>query len=258
MSNHIPMDDYSPFAKGQLSMELAAAALGMQGVPPLSSYQTLAGLDAFSPASYHTTRHSIAAYPPSAYHYQNEQPEPYMPSALSGSNLALHDALTNAFLSAHLQQQQRPPSPQLQYPLRWPEADNYPPHYAAPQIDPALAPSTSMFPQSYSVAPQSTYQSLQDAQHAASQPAWSVSGSLDPVTGIFQRMPEHPRLRTAQACEKCRARKAKVRQTCLRIVSPPHISIPSTVQRRAPFMSALPLSRPPLRVCSRATDAWAK
>ena len=38
----------------------------------------------------------------------------------------------------------------------------------------------------------------------------SLAGSLDPTTGIFYRTPEHPRLRTAQACEKCRTRKAKV------------------------------------------------
>lgn len=38
----------------------------------------------------------------------------------------------------------------------------------------------------------------------------SIAGSFDPATGIFCRMPEHPRLRTAQACEKCRMRKAKV------------------------------------------------
>ncbi|KAG6852958.1 hypothetical protein C0991_007908 [Blastosporella zonata] len=37
----------------------------------------------------------------------------------------------------------------------------------------------------------------------------SLAGSLDPATGIFYRSPEHPRLRTAQACEKCRTRKAK-------------------------------------------------
>jgi hypothetical protein len=42
-------------------------------------------------------------------------------------------------------------------------------------------------------------------------PTISVAGSLDPTTGIFYRTPEHPRLRTAQACEKCRIRKAKVR-----------------------------------------------
>ncbi|TFK24580.1 hypothetical protein FA15DRAFT_756460 [Coprinopsis marcescibilis] len=37
----------------------------------------------------------------------------------------------------------------------------------------------------------------------------SLAGSLDPATGVFYRTPDHPRLRTAQACEKCRSRKAK-------------------------------------------------
>ena len=41
-------------------------------------------------------------------------------------------------------------------------------------------------------------------------PSWAMSGSLDPATGIYQTAPEHPRVRTAQACEKCRGRKAKV------------------------------------------------
>ncbi|KAG2004298.1 hypothetical protein CC2G_002866 [Coprinopsis cinerea AmutBmut pab1-1] len=36
-----------------------------------------------------------------------------------------------------------------------------------------------------------------------------LAGSLDPATGVFYRTPDHPRLRTAQACEKCRTRKAK-------------------------------------------------
>ncbi|KAG6867934.1 hypothetical protein C0993_009366 [Termitomyces sp. T159_Od127] len=40
-------------------------------------------------------------------------------------------------------------------------------------------------------------------------PRLALAGSLDPATGIFYRSPEHPRLRTAQACEKCRTRKAK-------------------------------------------------
>ncbi|KAH9931328.1 uncharacterized protein B0H18DRAFT_1209003 [Fomitopsis serialis] len=202
------MDEYSPYSKGQLSLELAAAALSMHSMP-MSSYHTLAGLDAFTPASYHgTASQPINAYPPPHYQYPHDQHDSFMPSALSGSNLALHDALTNAFLSAQLQQQ-RPPSPQMHYPLRWPEADSYPQYPMANTSDPALAQGPSLFPSSYSVAPQSTYQSVQDAQSAASQPAWSVSGSLDPVTGVFQRMAEHPRLRTAQACEKCRARKAK-------------------------------------------------
>ncbi|KAG6818703.1 hypothetical protein H0H93_002648 [Arthromyces matolae] len=36
-----------------------------------------------------------------------------------------------------------------------------------------------------------------------------LAGSLDLATGIFYRSYDSPRLRTAQACEKCRARKAK-------------------------------------------------
>lgn len=43
----------------------------------------------------------------------------------------------------------------------------------------------------------------------------TLAGSLDPTTGIFYRTPEHPRLRTAQACEKCRTRKAKVSHFCV-------------------------------------------
>ncbi|KAM5542298.1 hypothetical protein V8D89_004171 [Ganoderma adspersum] len=41
----------------------------------------------------------------------------------------------------------------------------------------------------------------------AAQSSWT--GSIDLTTGVFQRSVEHPRLRTAQACEKCRVRKAK-------------------------------------------------
>ncbi|KAJ7262842.1 hypothetical protein C8J57DRAFT_1719101 [Mycena rebaudengoi] len=45
--------------------------------------------------------------------------------------------------------------------------------------------------------------------HPRGHPRITLAGSLDPATGIFYRTPEHPRLRTAQACEKCRTRKAK-------------------------------------------------
>ncbi|TFK70860.1 hypothetical protein BDN72DRAFT_896082 [Pluteus cervinus] len=43
----------------------------------------------------------------------------------------------------------------------------------------------------------------------ATRVASTLGGSFDPNTGIYYRTPEHPRLRTAQACEKCRTRKAK-------------------------------------------------
>jgi hypothetical protein len=42
-------------------------------------------------------------------------------------------------------------------------------------------------------------------------PRCALRGSLDPITGIFYRAPEHhARMRTLQACDKCRVRKAKV------------------------------------------------
>ncbi|KAL0579084.1 hypothetical protein V5O48_002926 [Marasmius crinis-equi] len=51
--------------------------------------------------------------------------------------------------------------------------------------------------------------SASDYMSGNTQRSPSLAGSLDPATGIFYRTPEHPRLRTAQACEKCRTRKAK-------------------------------------------------
>lgn len=48
-----------------------------------------------------------------------------------------------------------------------------------------------------------------------------VSGSLDPSTGVFSQTVDHPRMRTAQACERCRSRKAKVSVVSHPIASPP-------------------------------------
>ncbi|KAF6752037.1 hypothetical protein DFP72DRAFT_1134412, partial [Ephemerocybe angulata] len=64
---------------------------------------------------------------------------------------------------------------------------------ASPYPPPRLSPPTSDFGSSYPLP----------GRHGP------LAGSLDPTTGIFYRTPDHPRLRTAQACEKCRTRKAK-------------------------------------------------
>ncbi|KAJ7929566.1 hypothetical protein B0H13DRAFT_2539644 [Mycena leptocephala] len=40
-------------------------------------------------------------------------------------------------------------------------------------------------------------------------PRITNGGSLDPTTANVHRTPEHPRLRTARACERCRSRKTK-------------------------------------------------
>jgi hypothetical protein len=53
--------------------------------------------------------------------------------------------------------------------------------------------------------------------------SWGGVGSLDPATGVFSQASDHPRIRTAQACEKCRARKAKV---CI-VLPPAFLSPPS-------------------------------
>jgi hypothetical protein len=47
------------------------------------------------------------------------------------------------------------------------------------------------------------------AENSPQMRSWGGAGSLDPATGVFSRAADHPRIRTAQACEKCRARKAK-------------------------------------------------
>jgi hypothetical protein len=87
-------------------------------------------------------------------------------------------------------------------------------------------------------------------------PRWALAGSLDPNTGIFYRTPEHPRQRTAQACEKCRTRKAKVSSSLAFGIETPHLNWlhfffdnvhnprvfgrHETVQRLVPFMSEVP------------------
>ncbi|KIK64071.1 hypothetical protein GYMLUDRAFT_83444 [Collybiopsis luxurians FD-317 M1] len=71
------------------------------------------------------------------------------------------------------------------------------PQFTSTSMQPAQPPSQSF----HSNTPGHV-----DAYHNSQR---TLAGSLDPATGVFYRTPEHPRLRTAQACEKCRTRKAK-------------------------------------------------
>ncbi|GJE89427.1 Zn(II)2Cys6 transcription factor [Phanerochaete sordida] len=72
-----------------------------------------------------------------------------------------------------------------------------------------------------SFAPPTEAPAPADEQPPPPPPSWAMSGSLDPVTGIYQTAPEHPRVRTQQACEKCRGRKAKCsgERPCARCVT---------------------------------------
>ncbi|KAF9473529.1 hypothetical protein BDN70DRAFT_997584 [Pholiota conissans] len=104
------------------------------------------------------------------------------------------------------------PYPPTQSPQSWPpygssfqqQSVSYAPYPSpSPFPPPRLSPPPTAHHQFHFKAPgQST--SPGSANHRL-----TLAGSLDPATGIFYRTPEHPRLRTAQACEKCRTRKAK-------------------------------------------------
>ncbi|EED85773.1 predicted protein [Postia placenta Mad-698-R] len=210
MSLQLSVDDISSISKGQISLELAAA-LGMKSIP-LSTYHSLAGLDTLANSYAHERRQSHGYPSEHGYLYTHDQSAFLpMPSAFTGSNIAMHNALTDTFVPSSLAQ--RAPSPPVHFPIRWPAADE---HYTFPPSQPSISPTLAQGVHAIPPAPpvashaHDVYQShTPDARRSAAQPAWSVSGSLDPVTGIFQRSPDHPRLRTAQACEKCRIRKAK-------------------------------------------------
>ena len=99
-----------------------------------------------------------------------------------------------------------------------------------PSDQQSLSPLTATHPSSYeqAVSPKGSPTSMQNtsptsptsfqgnnegnvtAENSPQPRTWGGAGSLDPATGVFSRAADHPRIRTAQACEKCRARKAKV------------------------------------------------
>ncbi|KAF8067039.1 hypothetical protein FPV67DRAFT_1225875 [Lyophyllum atratum] len=87
--------------------------------------------------------------------------------------------------------------------------------------------------------PQSQHQQQHHVHHPNPNPPIMPregEGALNLATGMFYRTPEHPRLRTAQACEKCRTRKAK---------------------RRTPLLQTLCHPRPRMRVRKGGTRARA-
>ena len=103
--------------------------------------------------------------------------------------------------------------PQQQHtPQNWPPYDSYPQNYSyAPYPSPSPFPAPRLSPPPIHHTP-IHFKSTPNISSTSPQiQRMTLAGSLDPSTGIFYRTPEHPRLRTAQACEKCRTRKAKVR-----------------------------------------------
>ena len=90
-----------------------------------------------------------------------------------------------------------------------PLVTTHPPTYAQ-AIPPKGSPATT---QNMDASPTSFPRDTEGNTTTENSPqsrSWGGAGSLDPTTGVFSRAADHPRIRTAQACEKCRARKAKV------------------------------------------------
>ena len=233
---HLPFPDAGHhlqphFSSRDSALEIAAAA----GVPfprPRSPFDLYDGLDLFLPTPL-STRHS---HPPAHSSFAlsdflHDDPPVAGPS---------HGPFYNSWSHHSLQPDPHAPiPPHIQHPDAYPPIDplvlrSSPPpqiysaegqvnrpeiahssfveHNAGPNSNVFYMPSApSVFAPSGGHGPWTVTQSSQEQSVAEPQPSWTMSGSLDPATGIFQRAPEHPRVRTAQACEPCRKRKAKVR-----------------------------------------------
>ncbi|KAG5642127.1 hypothetical protein DXG03_003577 [Asterophora parasitica] len=155
-------------------------------------------------------------------------------SYLDWQSQAAHQSQSQA---AHQSQSQshhppQPPPPLHQLyalpPQSWPDFAGTPDqfhqfHPPAPPPDPAPLPYSSFHSQT---APHFTPLDRPSGTSILRPPLildrHTLAGTLDPATNIFYRSPEHPRLRTAQACEKCRTRKAKCsgeHPTCKRCIT---------------------------------------
>ncbi|TFK48009.1 hypothetical protein OE88DRAFT_1665018 [Heliocybe sulcata] len=174
----------------------------------------------------------------------------HLPQDLSYYLPAEHSYDLEQFYQPHnylspLSMQPQVPPPQYDVPLSprsVPPYQQFPPsnHQWAP-LDPDFTfPGPSSDPRRSSIPHEQAayyeqatdpHASLQSVQPSASTsvappgiPAehWTMTGSLDPSNNMSYRSAEHPRMRTAQACEKCRVRKAKCsgeHPACARCVS---------------------------------------
>ena len=209
MSTHLDFDDSPRLPPHDQSYDLGIPLGAKTGFPYISSSH----LDAFMGGEYvgQSTFHvpppiSFSEYPQDGGCFYRE---PYVPS----THITLLDA------RPHIQEPSphRVNSPRLLFPppTIWPDAE----HRSQVMLDNTEQTRASYYQniaplqQPPAVTYTQTSWPVAEAQpptHTQPQPSWTMSGSLDPATGVFQRAPEHPRVRTAQACEKCRVRKAKV------------------------------------------------
>ncbi|KAI0770888.1 hypothetical protein BD413DRAFT_476847 [Trametes elegans] len=206
-TSHLSLDDFVfPGHKPHASYELSYAL----GAPPSSSLYPHPSMDS-STSDPQAPRHFSHISPESAHAYLAEQPEAYLPQYYSS---AINYPYFNPQLPPYASSD-RPPSPRSVYTANptW----GTPEVYGAP-YDATASTSTFLNSLQNVIDSSHTTQMQQNAPPAPVAPqqsssptssSWTLSGSLDPTTGVFQRSVEHTRLRTAQACEKCRIRKAK-------------------------------------------------
>ncbi|KAI9070002.1 hypothetical protein FKP32DRAFT_1558602 [Trametes sanguinea] len=209
---HLSLDDFAfPPHRPHSAYELSYAL----GQPPSSSlyphsqHLEISPLAPQAPRQHHPLSTSDASHPL----YLPEHPEAYLNPYASGMAYPYLDSHLPSYALNH-----RPASPHSLYAAN--SAWGAPESYGGAQYE-AAGPSSSSFLHNLQNVIESSHtsqvqQSINAAQAAAAQQrpttpssSWTLSGSLDPATGVFQRSVEHPRLRTAQACEKCRIRKAK-------------------------------------------------
>ncbi|KAH9855716.1 hypothetical protein C2E23DRAFT_723679 [Lenzites betulinus] len=221
---HLSLDDYVfPGNKPHPAYELSYA-LGAPQHPSLYSHPSL---EAQPSGSHHQARFNH--HPADNTHptYLPDHPKAFLTqyyAGMGGMGCTQFDGSAPPYAMA-----QRPSSPRTVYAAN--PAWGVPEGYGAPS-DPTA--SSSSFLHNFQNAINASHtthaqqQAADQAELAPPQPRavsptpWTLSGSLDPATGVFQRSVEHPRLRTAQACEKCRIRKAKCsgdHPTCQRCLS---------------------------------------
>uniref|UniRef100_D8QJE6 Zn(2)-C6 fungal-type domain-containing protein n=2 Tax=Schizophyllum commune (strain H4-8 / FGSC 9210) TaxID=578458 RepID=D8QJE6_SCHCM len=153
---------------------------------------------AYQPQQRHT-QHSLFAAPAhfDALHMGHAQPQGWAPGpeqSFRASEQSFRASEQRLRPSEHFRPSDHP------FPTAFPPFDGFPAGSSHPP--PRLEPP-SLHPTSRTLGGSSSL-SLGGSS------SLTLGGPLDgPGGGIFYRSPEHPRLRTAQACEKCRVRKAK-------------------------------------------------
>ncbi|KAH9963605.1 hypothetical protein BC827DRAFT_1266377 [Russula dissimulans] len=151
---------------------------------------------------------TLQGFPPQS----TRVPQPFMPMPSSFDPWVTNPFTENASPHPATPRRGIPRTHDLTYSLYPPPRYHLPTTH--PSAPPTHAPPEQQSPTTAGPGPPTTRTLHEQQEESASTDhgqrvrSWGA-GSLDPTTGVFSRAADHPRIRTAQACEKCRARKAK-------------------------------------------------